>query len=100
MPQTDERQRGTRLADVRLPRYWPVSVFGALFLAQLQQHRDHRKFAELGKELGEITTQRWQETDTRADRLIELSKTLTRLTWVLLLATVVTLVVNVILALR
>jgi hypothetical protein len=96
MPQREDKQRGVRLADIRLPRYWPVSVIGALLLARRQQNRERQNFAELGKDLGEATTQRWQESDARADRLIALSKTLTRLTWVLLLATVVTLLVNVV----
>jgi hypothetical protein len=50
----------------------------------------------VGKDLGEITVERWREGDVRTDQMIALTKTLARLTWVLLAATVVTLVVNVV----
>lgn len=96
MPQREDKQRGVRLADIRLPRYWPLSVIGALLLARRQQNRDRRTYEELGKDLGKVTTQRWQESDARADRLIGLTKTLARLTWVLLAVTAVTLIVNVV----
>lgn len=89
-------QRGTRLADVRLPRYWPVSVIAALLLARRQQGRSLREVEGVGKDLAEITVERWREGDVRTDQLIALTETLARLTWVLLAVTVVTLLVNVV----
>lgn len=91
-----DHQRGVRLADVRLPRYWPVSVIAALLLARRLQSRSLREAESVGKDLGEITVERWREGDVRTDQIIALTKTLARLTWVLLAATVVTLVVNVV----
>lgn len=91
-----DHQRGVRLADVRLPRYWLVSVIAGLLLARRLQNRSLREAESVGKDLGEITVERWREGDVRTDQMIALTKTLARLTWVLLAATVVTLVVNVV----
>jgi hypothetical protein len=68
-------------------------------LAWRQQRRVLRDVEHTGKTLGEVTDQRWQEGDERADRLIGLTETLARLTRVLLVATIVTLVVNVVILL-
>lgn len=85
-----------RLADVRLPRYWLASVIAALLLARRQQRRSLREAESVGKDLGEITVERWREGDVRTDQMIALTKILARLTWVLLAATIVTLAVNVV----
>jgi hypothetical protein len=92
----EDKQRGVRLADIRVPRYWPVSVIGALLLARRQRNSEVQDAAETGQDLGEATVTRWKETDARADQLTALTNTLARLTWVLLAATVATLVVNVV----
>lgn len=94
MSSLEDQERGVRLADVRLPRYWPLPLIAALLLARWQQNRALRDAGKVGKDIGEITVQRWQEGDVRADQLIALTKTLTRLTWVLLAVTAVTLVAN------
>ena len=79
-----------------MPRYWLVSVIVALLLGRHLQNRSLREAESVGKDLGEITVERWREGDARTDQMIELTKTLARLTWVLLAATAVTLVVNVV----
>jgi hypothetical protein len=96
MLKSKDEEWGVRLADIRLPRAWPLPVMVALLLARRQQSRALRGIERTSKDLGEITAQRWREGDARADRLIALTATLTRLTWVLLAVTVVTLVVNVV----
>jgi hypothetical protein len=83
-----------------LPRYWPVSVIAALLLARRQQNRSLREVESVGKDLGEVTVERWREGDARTDQMIALTKTLARLTWVLLAATVVTLAVNVVILVK
>ncbi|HSS05332.1 MAG TPA: hypothetical protein VLK89_09150 [Solirubrobacterales bacterium] len=67
-----------------------------MLLARRLQNRSLREVEDVGKDLGEITVERWREGDTRTDQMIALTKTVARLTWVLLVATVVTLVVNVV----
>lgn len=84
MRKSKDEQWGVRLADIRLPRAWPLPVMVALLLSQRQQNRALRGIEQTGKELGEITAQRWREGDARADGLIALTATLARLTWVLL----------------
>lgn len=100
MPNLDEdEQWGVRLADIRLPRAWPVPVLAALFLARRQQSRELRDLEAANRDLAQLIAQRWREGDDREDRLIALTNTLTRLTWVLLAVTVVTLVVNIVILL-
>lgn len=96
VPKSEDEKWGVRLADIRLPRAWPLPIMAALLLSRSQQNQALRGIEQTGKELGEITAQRWQEGDARADRLIALTATLARLTWVLLVVTVVTLIVNVV----
>lgn len=61
----DERDRewGVRLADVRLPRAWPLSVFGALLLVRRQDKRQVKQAERIGRELAESVVYRWQEGD-------------------------------------
>jgi len=73
-----------------------VPVIAALLLAWRLQNRSLWEAESVGKDLGKITVERWREGDARTDQMIVLTKTLARLTWVLLAATVVTLVVNVV----
>jgi len=94
VPKPEDEQWGVRLADIRLPRPWPLPVVVALLLARRQQSRALRDLEQTSKDLGEITVQRWREGDARADQLIVLTETLARLTWVLLAVTIVTLIVN------
>jgi hypothetical protein len=68
----------------------------ALLFSRRQQGHALRDIERTSKDLGEITVQRWQEGDARADQLLALTATLARLTWVLLAVTVVTLIVNVV----
>jgi len=96
MPNPEDGQWGVRLADIRLPRAWPLPVMAALLLARRREVRALRDMERTSKDLAEITVQRWQEGDARADRLIALTDTLARLTWVLLAVTLVTLIVNVV----
>lgn len=91
--QKKQRPSGVRLADIRVPRLWRLALVAGMSLGLWQRRRDLRALAETGKELGKLTTQRWQEGDARADRLIRLTETLARLTWVLLGVTAVALAV-------
>jgi hypothetical protein len=65
----------------------------ALLIARHQQSRALRDLEQTSKDLGEITVQRWRVGDARADQLIALTETLTRLTWGLLAVTIVTLMI-------
>lgn len=95
MSATRDRRAGTRLADVRVPRYWPVSVLGALLLARRSGRRDFHAVQRTASELGEVTVERWRATDARADELIRLTERLAQLTWALLLVAAATLIVSI-----
>jgi hypothetical protein len=86
-------ERGTRLADLRPPRYWPLSLIGGLLLARWFQRRRDRDLTEVGEELGEVTVDRWQSVDAREERLLIVTARLARLTWALLLVAAATLAV-------
>lgn len=73
MPKPEDQQWGVRLADVRLPRHWPLPVIAALLLSRRQQHRALREVEEVSKDLGDITVQRWREGDARTNQLIALT---------------------------
>lgn len=94
----DERDRewGVRLADVRLPRAWPLSVFGALLLVRRQDKRQVKQAERIGRELAESVVFRWQEGDARTDALLALTRTLKRLTWALVVAALASLAVAVV----
>ena len=87
--------RGTRLADVRVPRFWPLSLLGGLLLSRLWQRRQVKAAARVGTEIGESVVERWRQTDETAAAMYRLNRTMTRLTWVLLVLTMATLAVAV-----
>jgi hypothetical protein len=84
---------GVRLADVRISRYWPASVIAAMVVVRRRDRRMVKQAERIGHELAESVVFRWRETDERTDALIDLTRTLKRLTWVLLLVALVTLLV-------
>ncbi|MEX1140725.1 MAG: hypothetical protein WEB79_00225 [Thermoleophilaceae bacterium] len=88
--------RGVRLADVRLPRFWPLSLIGALLLARLEGQHQERNAARIGRELAESVVVRWKQNDEATAATIALTRTLARLTWVLVFVGFATLAVAVI----
>jgi hypothetical protein len=48
-----ERQWGVRLADVRLPRAWPLPVIVSLLTARVTERRQLRELQRIGAELGD-----------------------------------------------
>lgn len=88
--------RGVRLADVRVPRYWRLSLLGGLALSLLWQRRQVKAAARVGTEIGESVVERWRQTDETADSMYRLNRTMTHLTWVVTILTVATLAVAII----
>lgn len=88
-----DRRWGIRVADVRLPRTWPLAVVISVLLAHMTERRQLRELRRIGAEFGEYVGTRDQEAAEREARLLALTRTLTRLTWVLLAVTVAALAV-------
>lgn len=88
-----EREWGVRVADVRLPRWWPVAVLVSVILAHVSDRRQLRELRGIGADLGDYLGTRDREAAERDARLVALTKTLARVTWVLLGVAVATLVV-------
>jgi hypothetical protein len=68
-------------------------------LAYLVRRRDRKMVREadrIGRDIGESVAMRWHDTDQRTDALIDLTRTLKRVTWVLLVVAVVTLIVAIV----
>lgn len=84
---------GIRLADVRLPRAWPFAVLGGLLLARREQARSVEDGTRIGTELGESVVTRWHQNDAGTQAIIALTRTLARLTWVLVFVGLATLAV-------
>lgn len=87
--------RGTRLADVRLPRYWPASFFAALLLARRKQSRELKEAVESATDLARVIGERWNEGDERERQLFALQARVVTLTWVLVGLTVAVLAITV-----
>lgn len=77
---------GLRLGDVRVPRLWPVAILVVALLLRRRERREVEVAEKVGRDLGEITTTRWQSVDS-------MQQDLRRLTWALLIVAVATLVV-------
>ena len=86
---------GTRLADLRLPRYWLVSVGAALVLARRRQNQELAGAVEGVEEIATLIGERWRETDRREAELLALQARVVRLTWAMLLLTVAVLGVTI-----
>jgi hypothetical protein len=84
---------GVRLGDVRLPRWWPLSLLGALLLTRRDGKRQEHNAARIGRELAESVVIRWEQNDEATAAMIHLTRALARLTWVLVFVGVVTLAV-------
>jgi hypothetical protein len=87
---------GVRLADVRLPRAWPLAVLGAHLMARREQDRSVDEAAAIGREIAESVVTRWQQNDAGTQAMIDLTRTLARLTWVLVFVGLATLAVAII----
>jgi hypothetical protein len=86
---------GTRLADVRLPRYWFQSFFSALLLARWKENREIKRAGQSAGELAQLIAERWNEGDARERQLVALTHRVVRLTWMLVALTVAVLSVTV-----
>ena len=88
--------RRTRLADVRVPPFWPYAVLAGLSVSLRQRKRDETSGVRIGSDLGDAVVTRWKQGDESTAAMIALTRTLARLTWVLLFVAVATLAVAVI----
>jgi len=77
----------------RLPTSLWIGVLGVLLLVRWRDRRELREVSRIGADLGTYYGERDQATARREERLLDLTKTLTRLTWVLLAFTAVALIV-------
>jgi hypothetical protein len=91
-----EREWGVRLADLRLPRSWPVAVVVSAILARAYDRRQLRELERIGAELGTYVGTRDREAAERESRLLTVTVRVARLTWALLVVAAATLAVAVV----
>ena len=91
----DDPGWGVRFADVRVSRYlahyWPFWILAMLLMVLRRDRKMVREGDRIGRDIAESVVKRWRETDERTDALIDLTRALKRLTWVLLLVALATL---------
>jgi hypothetical protein len=85
-----------RLADLRVPRLWWVSVLAAMLLVRRRATRQLEDTSRNVQDVAEVIAGRWQDGDSREEALLRLTRALVRLTWVLAVLTAATLAVAVI----
>lgn len=92
-----EPRWGVRLADIRLPRSWPVAVIVSTLLARRRNAEQLRRATQtLQAPLTDVAVyvrDRDREAAEREARLLALTVTLARLTWALLVLAAATLAV-------
>jgi hypothetical protein len=89
------RKRGTRVADLRLPPYWPASVLAALLLARRRESRELAEAVRSADALAQVIGERWKVSDEREQQLLDLQARVVTLTWVLVALTLAVLGVTV-----
>jgi hypothetical protein len=87
-------ESGLRLADIRVPRAWPIALPFAFVFARLYDRRQLRELERIGAELGTYVGQRDRAASDRETRMIKLTMILAWLTAALLIAAVATIVVT------
>lgn len=88
-----------RLADVPVPRrlwWWALLTL----LLRRSSRRNIKAAEKVGRDVAEIVFQRWQDTDTRTAAMLDLTRRLVRLTWAVVVLTVVVLGATLYLGLR
>jgi hypothetical protein len=94
-----DRGMYTRLADVPVPRRWWWWALLVVML-RLDSHRTRKQLRRVGRELGESVVSRWDQTDAATDSMLDLNRTMVRLTWATVALTVVVLGATIYLGLR
>ena len=89
----------TRLADLRVPRPWWWWTLLALALIY-NGRRTERKMERIGRDLGESVVTRWQDTDEATVAMLKMTRTMVRLTWAVVILTVVVIAATIYLGLR
>jgi hypothetical protein len=91
---TADDKPSVRLADVRVPRFWLLSVVIGVALGEVLNMRARADVAGTGKDLAAVVLDRWKANDGRDDVMIDLTQSLRRLTWALVFVGIVTLIVS------
>ena len=84
-----------RLADLRLPRWWPLWSIVVMLFQRRKQSRQLEDAVTGMSELAEVIAQRWQEGDERERQMLKLTRRLERLTWAVVALCIATLGVTV-----
>lgn len=88
-----------RLADVKVPRrmwWWATLVL-------LVRRSDRKSIAvaeRVGRDLAESVVKRWEQTDAATDAMLTLTRTMVRLTWAVVVLSVIVLSATIWLGLR
>lgn len=91
-----EPEWGVRLADVRISRYWPVALIASAVILKWRDRREIREVARVGRDLAEITVNRWETVDGMQRDLRKFTARVALLSWALLLVATATLFVGVV----
>ena len=95
MSPLDDEDGWVRLADLRLPRWWPLWSIAVMMFNRRKQSRQLEEAVTGMSELVEVIAQRWQEGDDRERQMLKLTRRLERLTWIVVLLGIATLCVTV-----
>jgi hypothetical protein len=77
-----------RLADAKVPRspwWWAI----LMLLVLRDERRTVKQGEQVGRELGEVVVSRWRDTDASTEAMLDLNRTMVRLTWAVVGLTVV-----------
>ena len=84
-----------RLADLRLPRWWPLWSIAVMLFQRRKQSGQIEEAVTSMSELAEVIAQRWQEGDERERQMLKLTRRLERLTWAVVALGIATLGVTI-----
>ena len=78
----------TRLGDVPVPRRWWWWVLLVILLVR-DGRRTRRQMEQVGRDLGQAVVTRWKDTDDATASMLKMTRTMVRLTWAVVVLTVV-----------
>jgi hypothetical protein len=72
-------------------RYWPVFALLGMLLGYRRNRKDRHELVETSRGLAEAVTARWATTDADTQAMLNLTRQMVRLTWAVVILTVVVL---------
>jgi len=91
-----------RLADLRVPRpsVWRLGITLGLLVARRRDKAAFEAAIRVGEDIGQSVLTRWADTDAQTAAMLDLTHKLVRLTWAVVVLTVVVLAATLYVGLR